>query len=78
MSDLNFASVDDLTLAGVGPVMAAQVMLWRPYRSWHELQMIPGFEEEVADRLQAAGFGIIAPDETAWAKPSPFKLTATR
>ncbi len=78
MSNLNLASVDDLTLAGVGPAMAAQVMLWRPYRSWDELQMIPDFEEEVAERLQAAGFGIIAPDETAWARPAPFKLTAAR
>lgn len=78
MNDLNFACVDDLTLAGVRPAMAVQVMLWRPYRSWDDLQMIPGFKEEVADRLQAAGFGIIAPDETAWARPAPFKLTAAR
>lgn len=78
MSDLNFACVGDLTSTGVSQAVAVQLLLWRPYRSWEELEAIPGFRQEVVDRLRSAGFGIVAPDETAWATPSPFKLTAAR
>ncbi len=75
MIDLNSASLADITAAGFDPMIAREVGFWRPYRSWEQLLLIGGMDEQALDRLREQGFGIAPPNDAALAPPKPFKLS---
>ncbi|RAK60868.1 hypothetical protein DJ021_14135 [Phenylobacterium hankyongense] len=65
--NLNAASVDELkTLPDVDVASAYDLLLWRPYRSWEEVALVPGFDEERAGALKAAGVTLGAESAPAW------------
>jgi DNA uptake protein ComE-like DNA-binding protein len=65
--NLNAASVDELTtLPDVDAASAYDLLLWRPYRSWEEVALVPGFDEDRAQALRAAGVILGAERAPAW------------
>jgi DNA uptake protein ComE-like DNA-binding protein len=75
MTDLNSASLADITAAGFDPMLAREVGFWRPYRSWEQVLLVGGMDEQALDRLRDQGFEIAPPDDAALAPPKPFKLS---
>ena len=56
MCDLNTATVEELArVPGLGPALAYELMLWRPYRNWTEVEHVPGLDWEKVRALRAAG-----------------------
>jgi len=78
MTDLNRASPVEIEAAGVNPVLARAIALWQPYRCWEDLLLVSEIDETAIEILRREGFEIVAPDETAWATPKPFKLSAAK
>ena len=65
--NLNAASVDELkTLPGVDASGAYDLLLWRPYMTWEEVALVPGFDEDRAQELKAAGATLGAARMPAW------------
>ncbi|CAN5488510.1 hypothetical protein BH10PSE3_BH10PSE3_04240 [soil metagenome] len=75
MTDLNKATLADLTAAGIDPAAAVQLRLWRPYRCWADLDRIDDFPGEQIARLREAGFALEAINDTAWPLPPAFRPT---
>ena len=64
MTDLNSASLSDITAAGVDPLLAREVGFWRPYRSWEQLLLVGGMDGiEAAQHRVLRQFG--GPDQVA-------------
>ncbi|WP_374473117.1 ComEA family DNA-binding protein [Phenylobacterium sp.] len=62
MTDLNAASADELaTLPTVGLAAAYDLILFRPYLSWEEVEYVPGFTPERVDELRSAGAALGPP-----------------
>jgi DNA uptake protein ComE-like DNA-binding protein len=56
MCDLNSATPQQiLTLRGVTPTDAYELLLWRPYRTWDQVMMVPGYDFERVAALRNAG-----------------------
>ncbi len=56
MCDLNQATVEALAkLPGVAADDAFELLVWRPYQSWDEVERVPGFDWERVEGLRAAG-----------------------
>ena len=75
MTDLNSASLADISAAGFDPVLARELRFWRPYRSWDQLLLLAGIDDAALDRLKNQGFEITAPDDASLSPPKPFKLS---
>jgi DNA uptake protein ComE-like DNA-binding protein len=62
MPDLNTASAEELaTLPGVGLSAAYELILWRPYLSWEEVEYAPEFDRRRVKALKKAGATLGAP-----------------
>ena len=62
MCNLNTAPVEEIAaLPGVGLRRAYDLMLWRPYRSWFEVEQVPSLEIEDVSALRRAGAVIDLP-----------------
>jgi DNA uptake protein ComE-like DNA-binding protein len=62
MVDLNTATIERLqTLPGVDLRAAYDLLLWRPYLTWDEVAIVPGFDPPRAAQLQAAGASVGLP-----------------
>ena len=62
MLDLNSATIAQIAnLEGVSLAEAMDIHLWQPFRSWEDLEGIPGFDNSSVDRLRAAGGFLTAP-----------------
>lgn len=60
--DLNTASVEELfSLPGVSLAAAYDLMLWRPYLSWAEVENTPVFLDLDFPALRAAGLILRTP-----------------
>lgn len=56
MIDLNAASAEDLaTLPTVGLAAAYDLILYRPYLNWEEVEFAPGFDRFRVRELKAGG-----------------------
>ncbi|MCR5879422.1 helix-hairpin-helix domain-containing protein [Phenylobacterium sp. J367] len=67
MTDLNAAPADELaTLPTVGPAAAYDLILFRPYLSWEEVEYVPGFSPERVDEIRLAGATLGSPDSRRW------------
>jgi DNA uptake protein ComE-like DNA-binding protein len=56
MTDLNAASAEELaTLPTVGLAAAYDLILYRPYLSWEEVEYAPGFDRARVSALRGAG-----------------------
>ena len=75
MTDLNSASLADISAAGFDPVLARELRFWRPYRSWDQLLLLADIDDAALDRLKNQGFEITAPDDASLSPPKPFKLS---
>jgi len=75
MTDLNSASLADITAAGLDTMLAREVGFWRPYRSWEQLLLVGGMDKDALDRLRGKGFEIVPPNDAAVAPPKPFRLS---
>lgn len=76
MTDLNSASLADITAAGFDPVLAREVGFWRPYQTWDQLLLVGGVDEAALERLKRQGFEIGSPNHDALTPPKPFRLSA--
>jgi DNA uptake protein ComE-like DNA-binding protein len=71
MIDLNAASLEQLAaLPGVGEALAYDLLLWRPYMSWEEVALVPGFDPRRAEVLRRAGARVGLPAEARWSAGS--------
>ncbi|HEY8616036.1 hypothetical protein [Phenylobacterium sp.] len=62
MIDLNAAAADDLVaLPTVGYAAAYDLILYRPYLTWEEVEYVPGFTPERVDEIRCAGATLGAP-----------------
>ena len=50
--DLNTANLQSMVKL-VGVDRAYDLMLWRPYLSWDEVEHVPGFDAQLVARLKA-------------------------
>ncbi|WP_425995559.1 hypothetical protein [Caulobacter sp. DWR1-3-2b1] len=75
MTDLNSASLADITAAGLDPAIVREVGFWRPYQSWDQLLLVGGVDEAALERLKSQGFEINSPNHDALTLPKPFKLS---
>lgn len=65
--DLNRASLEQLMqLGGLDKAKAYDVLLWRPYKSWDEVEDAAGLTPHEVERLRAAGLVVDAPRASAW------------
>jgi DNA uptake protein ComE-like DNA-binding protein len=56
MTDLNRASAEELAaLPTLGLAAAYDLILYRPYLSWEEVEFAPGFDRPRVRELRAAG-----------------------
>jgi DNA uptake protein ComE-like DNA-binding protein len=56
MIDLNTASAEELaTLPTVGLAAAYDLILYRPYLNWEEVEFAPGFDRMRTSEIRAAG-----------------------
>ena len=56
MIDLNSASAEELaTLPTVGLAAAYDLILYRPYLSWEEVEFAPGFDRDRVAEVRTAG-----------------------
>lgn len=56
MCALNTASLEEIAaLPEMTRSRALEVHLWRPYRTWSELENIPGFDAEIVAALRGCG-----------------------
>jgi hypothetical protein len=80
MSDLNRASLEEITDAGIAVDVARQLLFWGPFRVWEDLLWISDVNEDTVGQLQARGFEIQASCDRDWAAPKRFALSqvATR
>ena len=76
MSNLNSASLEDLTAAGIAPSVARAVAFWGPFRAWEDLLWIDEVDDAVLIRLRTRGFEIKAPLDRDRPVPRPFQLSA--
>jgi hypothetical protein len=76
MTDLNSASLTDLTAAGVEAALAVQLALWRPYRCWSDLDRIIELQTVEIERLRERGFTLQPLGDESWAIPAAFQLSA--
>jgi hypothetical protein len=60
--DLNTASVEVMAKL-VGLERAWDLALWRPYLSWEEVALVPGFDATQVDALRTAGAAIKLPGD---------------
>lgn len=62
MIDLNSASAEELaTLPTVGLAAAYDLILYRPYLTWEEVEFAPGFDRARVAEIRAAGANLGAP-----------------
>jgi DNA uptake protein ComE-like DNA-binding protein len=67
MIDLNRATLDELLeLPDIDHAKAYDIVLWRPYLSWAELEGAPSLTHEDVDRLRASGAHVGLPSTSAW------------
>lgn len=59
--NLNTAPLMELTTL-VGLDRAHDLVLWRPFLSWEEVAAVPGFDDDKARRIRAAGAELALPD----------------
>lgn len=65
--DLNRASLQQiLTLECLTEAQAYDIVLWRPFMSWAELEAAPSLNHLVVEQLRAAGASVGLPDSSAW------------
>jgi DNA uptake protein ComE-like DNA-binding protein len=56
MVDLNAANLEQLqSLPGVDMRAAYDLLLWRPYLTWEEVEDVPGFDAARVAALRTAG-----------------------
>jgi hypothetical protein len=56
-ANLNSASLDALVrVGGLDPKRAKALVQHRPYRSWDEIEQVPGFDRHVAYSLQESSY----------------------
>jgi DNA uptake protein ComE-like DNA-binding protein len=56
-ANLNSASFDTLVRVGkLDPKQAKALVQHRPYRSWDEIEQVPGFDRHVAYSLQESSY----------------------
>ena len=60
--DLNTASLQAMAKL-VGLSAAYDLMLWRPYLSWDDVALVPGFDDHSAAWLQSQGATIKLPGD---------------
>lgn len=64
MTDLNAASAEELaTLPTVGLAAAYDLILYRPYLTWEEVEYAPGFDRARVGDLRRAGATLGAPQK---------------
>lgn len=62
MIDLNSASAEELaTLPTMGLAAAYDVILYRPYFSWEEVEFVPGFGRRRVAELRTGGASLNPP-----------------
>jgi DNA uptake protein ComE-like DNA-binding protein len=67
MVDLNTANIEQLAvLPGVGALRAYDLIVWRPFLYWEEVEAVPGFDAERVEGLKEAGAQIALPGRTDW------------
>ena len=70
MCDLNRAKVDEIAaLDGLDRARALELLLWRPYASWQEVESVPGMDARIVARLQRAGAKLSRPRLPDWRPP---------
>jgi hypothetical protein len=75
MSDLNRATFDDITDAGVTATVARQMVFWGPFRAWEDLLWLADVDDDTLDRLRARGFELHTGLDRDWAAPKSFEVT---
>ena len=67
MMDLNRATLAQLrNLPGIDEAKAYDLLLWRPYLSWDEVESAPSLTHEDVATLRASGATVGLPKATAW------------
>jgi hypothetical protein len=67
MVDLNGASLAELmSLPDVDERRGHDLLLWRPYVSWEEVENVPGVTPELIARWQSAGATACLPSWSSW------------
>lgn len=75
MSDLNRASLEDITATGIEAHIARQLMFWGPFRAWEDLLWLSDVDDETLERLKARGFELRTGFDHDWAPPKRFELS---
>ena len=69
MCDLNTASVAEIAnLDGITVLDAYDLMLWRPFLDWQEVEAVPGFDGERTEALRTAGAVLVVPSHATWVR----------
>jgi DNA uptake protein ComE-like DNA-binding protein len=68
--DLNTANLQSMVKL-VGIDRAYDLMLWRPYLSWDEVENVPGFDAHMVEQLKAAGAEVRLPWEPRRRRDDP-------
>jgi DNA uptake protein ComE-like DNA-binding protein len=67
MVNLNIATIEQLAmLPGVGALRAYDLIVWRPFLYWDEVEAVPGFDRDRVVRIREAGATIALPGRTDW------------
>jgi DNA uptake protein ComE-like DNA-binding protein len=64
--DLNHATVEELaSLPMIGKSRAEQLVKARPFRSWEDVEKVPGFSKGLVDDLKSGGAELGSEEEKA-------------
>ena len=69
MCDLNRAPIHELAALGVDTNRALDLQLWRPYRSWQDVEKVPGMDARFVAKLKEAGATLSRVDLPEWTPP---------
>lgn len=66
MCELNTATVEQLAALPRVGLRAYELMLWRPFLNWKEVERVPGFDRVTVQAIRRAGASLWVPGVVAW------------